>query len=79
MGGPFVLFDDMRADGAGARIYERPVAEVRADSIEDVQPALDQLQAALADGKHVAGFIGYDAQLVATRGFTTMVNDFYRR
>ena len=58
---PFVLFDDMRPDGAGARIYERPVEEIAAASIEEVQPALDRLRAAVAEGRHAAGFIAYDA------------------
>jgi para-aminobenzoate synthetase/4-amino-4-deoxychorismate lyase len=58
---PFVLFDDMRPGGAGARIYERPVEEVAANSIDEVQPALDQLRTAVAEGRHAAGFIAYDA------------------
>ena len=61
MGGPFVLFDDMRPDGSGARIYEHSIAEVAATSVEEVRPALDRLRAAVADGKHAAGFIAYDA------------------
>ena len=58
---PFVLFDDMRPDGAGARLYERPLEEIAAHSIEEVQPALDRLQTAVVDGRHAAGFIAYDA------------------
>ena len=58
---PFVLFDDMRADGAGARIYEHPADQVAAAGIEDVRPALDQLRTAVASGRHAAGFIAYDA------------------
>jgi para-aminobenzoate synthetase/4-amino-4-deoxychorismate lyase len=57
----FVLFDDMRPDGAGARIYEHPSGEIAAWSIEEVQPALDKLRAAIANGRHAAGFIAYDA------------------
>ena len=56
---PFVLFDDMRA--GHARIYERPVAQIAAFSIEEVQPALDELRAAIAAGRHAAGFVAYDA------------------
>ena len=51
----------MRPGGAGARIYEQPAAEVAAVSIEEVRPALDRLRAAIAEGKHAAGFIAYDA------------------
>ena len=58
---PFVLFDDMRAEGAGARLYERPGEEIAAWSIEEVRPALDRLRAAVAKGRHAAGFIGYEA------------------
>ena len=58
---PFVLFDDMRPGGARARIYERPVDRISADSIADVRPALDRLRAAVAAGRHAAGFIAYDA------------------
>ena len=58
---PFVLFDDMRAAGAGALLYERPAAEIAAQSIDEVQPALERLQTAVADGRHAAGFIAFDA------------------
>ena len=58
---PFVLFDDMRAGGAGARIYERPAEQIAAFSIDEVQPALERLRAAVDEGRHAAGFIGYDA------------------
>ena len=61
MRGPFVLFDDMRPEGAGARLYDRPLGELSAASIEDVHPAIDRLRAAVAEGKHAAGFIAYDA------------------
>ena len=57
----FVLFDDMRPEGAGARIYERPVDQVAAFSIDEVQPALERLRAAIAGGRQAAGFIAYDA------------------
>ena len=58
---PFVLFDDMRPDGAGARLYEGPSGEIVAASFEEVRPALGKLRAALAAGRHVAGFMAYDA------------------
>jgi para-aminobenzoate synthetase/4-amino-4-deoxychorismate lyase len=61
MSEPFVLFDDMRPSGPPARIYERPVEQVAAHSIEEVQPALGRLRAAIAGGLHAAGFIAYDA------------------
>ena len=58
---PFVLFDDIRPAGAGARIFENPIAEITAFSIEEVQPALERLRTALGEGQHAAGFIAYDA------------------
>jgi para-aminobenzoate synthetase/4-amino-4-deoxychorismate lyase len=58
---PFVLFDDMRPDGAPARIYERPDQEVAAWSIDEVRPALESVREAVAAGRHAAGFIAYDA------------------
>jgi para-aminobenzoate synthetase/4-amino-4-deoxychorismate lyase len=57
----FVLFDDMRPGGAGARIYEQPAEEIAAYSIEDVHPALEKVRAAVAGGRHAAGFMAYDA------------------
>jgi para-aminobenzoate synthetase / 4-amino-4-deoxychorismate lyase len=61
MAQPFVLFDDMRPDGAGARVYEQPAGEVAAWAMAEVRPALDRLRAAVAAGKHAAGFIAFDA------------------
>ena len=58
---PFVLFDDMRPGGAGARLYEGPTEELAAWSIEEVEPALDRLRTAVAAGRHAAGFVAYDA------------------
>lgn len=58
---PFVLLDDMRAGGAGARLYEQPAEEICAWSFEQVRPALDRLRQAVAAGRHAAGFIAFDA------------------
>ena len=58
---PFLLFDDAREVGAPCRLYEGPVGQVVAHSHDDVPVALGQLRAAVADGNHVAGWIGYDA------------------
>ncbi len=57
----FLLFDDARENGAPCRLYEAPVGEVVARSHDDVRPALKQLRVAVASGKHLAGWIGYDA------------------
>ena len=58
---PFVLFDDAREHGAPSRLYAAPVGAVVANHHDEVAPALARLRAALADGNHVAGWIGYDA------------------
>ncbi|WP_118855793.1 aminodeoxychorismate synthase component I [Sphingomonas mesophila] len=59
MTGPFLLFDDSRK--GTARLYERPVGEIVAIEADEVRAALGELRAAVADGRHAAGFIGYDA------------------
>ncbi len=61
MAAPFVLFDDARADGAPCRLYESPVGEIVAHEIAEVAPALARLRLDVASGKHVAGYIAYDA------------------
>ena len=48
----FVLFDDMRPGGTGCRLYERPVGEIVAWSIEDVHSALNAMRAAVGAGRH---------------------------
>ncbi|MEO7410820.1 MAG: aminodeoxychorismate synthase, component I, partial [Sphingomicrobium sp.] len=57
----FILFDDARDGGAPCRLYEAPVGEVVARTHDEVAPTLSHLRAAVAGGKHVAGWIGYDA------------------
>jgi para-aminobenzoate synthetase/4-amino-4-deoxychorismate lyase len=56
---PFLLFDDSRR--GVARLYERPVGEIAANDIGEVAGALDKLRGAVAEGRHAAGFIAYDA------------------
>ncbi|MDQ3246805.1 MAG: aminodeoxychorismate synthase component I [Pseudomonadota bacterium] len=59
---PFLLFDDARAQGAGkARLYQRPVGTVAAHRREEVRPALEELRRQLAAGRHLAGFLSYEA------------------
>jgi para-aminobenzoate synthetase/4-amino-4-deoxychorismate lyase len=59
--GPFLLFDDARAGGAPARLYRGPVGEVVAERLDEVRPALQRLREELARGRHVAGFLRYEA------------------
>lgn len=58
---PFILFDDARDGGAPCRLYQAPVGDVVAHSHDEVRPALARLREALSSGKHLAGWIGYDA------------------
>ena len=58
---PLILFDDARAGGAPARLYRDPVRVIRADDVDAVLPALAEIRAELAAGRHVAGFLSYEA------------------
>jgi para-aminobenzoate synthetase component 1 len=55
---PFLLLDDV---GGHATLFQDPVEIIRADEVKDVLLALERLEAALADGYHAAGYIGYPA------------------
>ncbi|MDO7834036.1 aminodeoxychorismate synthase component I [Sphingobium sp. HBC34] len=60
----FCLFDDARVRGAApARLYRDPVAIVAAQTMAQVQPALDRLAEAREEGLHVAGYMAYEAGL----------------
>lgn len=58
---PFVLLDDARPGGAGARLYQAPVDVIRADTIDAVAPALAALRRARARGLEAAGYLAYEA------------------
>ncbi|WP_230628556.1 aminodeoxychorismate synthase component I [Sphingomonas sp. Leaf37] len=58
---PFVLLDDARADGAGARLYVDPVEIVTAGRLDQVVPALERLRGAASRGLHAAGYLTYEA------------------
>jgi len=57
---PFVLLDDARADGCGARLYVDPVEIVVAHHPDDIAPALGRLRKARAEGLDAAGWLGYE-------------------
>jgi len=59
-GAPFVLLDDARPGGPRF-LYRNPVGRIEAARPDDVAPALERVRAALADGKHVAGWMAYEA------------------
>ncbi|WP_066798077.1 aminodeoxychorismate synthase component I [Sphingomonas soli] len=58
---PFVLLDDARPGGAGARLYRDPVEIVRAEGPGGIEAAWDALRSARRRGLHAAGFLTYDA------------------
>jgi para-aminobenzoate synthetase/4-amino-4-deoxychorismate lyase len=58
---PFVLLDDARPGGEDARLYTAPVRVIAAHRPDEVVPALAALDAARAQGLHVAGYIAYEA------------------
>lgn len=59
---PFVLLDDARTDGAAwARLFVDPIEVLTAASAADVPELLAELEAAVARGLHVAGFLAYEA------------------
>lgn len=58
---PFVLLDDARDGGAGARLYAAPVEIVAAQAPGEVLPALERLRGARRRGLHAAGFLRYEA------------------
>ena len=59
-GGPFVLCDDGRA-GAPTRLFVDPIEIVRAETGDEVTPALARVAGAAARGLHAAGFLSYEA------------------
>jgi len=48
-------------DGNSVRAYADPVEIISATSLNEVQPALDALEAHVARGFHVAGYLAYEA------------------
>ena len=57
-----ILFDDARPGGeARSLLFEDARSIVRADRQDEVRPALEELRAALRAGRHVAGYLAYEA------------------
>ena len=59
-GAPFVLLDDARPGGPRF-LYRHPIDRIEARGAEEIQPALDRVRGALAQGRHVAGWMAYEA------------------
>src|SRR5471032_250902 len=47
-------------DDSGRRVFSDPLAVIRADGAAEVPGALAALEAALVQGRHVAGWLGYE-------------------
>ena len=72
---PFVLLDDARPGGAGARLYERPVEVIEARASAQVAPALAALRDARARGLHAAGWLSYEAGTALVPGAPVLAGD----
>ncbi len=73
---PYVLLDDARTGGAGARLYADPVEIVVAERLDDVVPALARLRGAAGRGLHAAGYLTYEAgAALMPRGLPARVAD----
>ena len=57
----WILFDDARRGGARPRLYAGPSEVIVAGTIDEVAPALDRIRACVANGKHAAGYLAYEA------------------
>ncbi|RYD53838.1 MAG: aminodeoxychorismate synthase component I [Sphingomonadales bacterium] len=58
---PFVLLDDARPGGAGARLYHTMQGAIRADTPDRVDRALKAMRAYHDHNMHLAGFMTYEA------------------
>ncbi len=58
---PFVLLDDARPGGAGARLFHTPAGAVRADSPEEMERAFRGMELWFDHGFNLAGFASYEA------------------
>lgn len=58
---PFVLLDDNRGHEGRALLFDKPRRLITTHAYADVAAALDELDAALSQGFHVAGYISYEA------------------
>ena len=59
---PFVLLDDARrSDASPARLYKAPSETIIASNANELDRAFGQLRVAQETGKHVAGFLSYEA------------------
>jgi para-aminobenzoate synthetase/4-amino-4-deoxychorismate lyase len=57
---PFVLLEDRLSTSAAASLYHDPVEIIRGYAGEDIEAALQRVEAGLARGLHAAGYFGYE-------------------
>jgi para-aminobenzoate synthetase/4-amino-4-deoxychorismate lyase len=57
---PAVILEDAREGFEGTRLFRSPRAILRADSADEVEPALNTAESALRAGHHVAGYFAYE-------------------
>ena len=56
----FVLLDNSSGSCTPSLLFTEPHEIVSAERPQDVEPAIDRIEAAVADGLHAAGFISYE-------------------
>ncbi len=66
-GAPFVLCEDARPGGGSARLFTSPHETITATALDQIEPALQQVRAALRRGLHVAGWLSYEAGIAFER------------
>ena len=58
--GCFALLDDQQAGHAASRLYTGHVGTLRIEGADDLDPALEQMQAALARGWHAVSLLSFE-------------------
>ena len=69
---PFVLFDDASAKGGDAILYREPLETIVVTEASDILSALERLRSAVRAGRHVAGYLSYEAGSALEPRFTSM-------
>lgn len=64
---PFVLFEDVRPGGAAARLFAGPAETIVAWTLDEIEPAFEQLRRARARGLYAAGWLSYEAGVALER------------
>jgi para-aminobenzoate synthetase/4-amino-4-deoxychorismate lyase len=60
MSTPTILFDDARPGHERLLRFAAPLALIRADAPDEIPAAFDEIESALAAGRHVAGYLSYE-------------------